>query len=266
MAHLPLQKVAATIKVSSPGIGRAPPRSGGPSTFAGSHAHPAHPEDKSVSRPGFEPGRGPSEGRVPLRSSGRLSATSSGREHEREDSDPVNQFWRLAALPGAHSYLFCTQGIRRESNPCLLVHSQACRNRYTTETINGYRHEVRRQPLIGSSRSINKRHIPHGGSLRFGVHQHLVPPQQDDGLLIGMTDHRQVRKVRGEGIEPSSSASKAGGLPLADPRTRGRPAGIEPAFPAWKAAGTDRRLVDLPLGQGHIHSCGRQESNLRRGD
>ena len=26
------------------------------------------------------------------------------------------------------------RGIRRESNPCLLVHSQACRNRYTTDT------------------------------------------------------------------------------------------------------------------------------------
>jgi hypothetical protein len=55
----------------------------------------------------------------------------------------VEQFWRLPALPGAHS---CTllrsrsekssQGIRRESNPYLLVHSQACSDRYTTDTIN----------------------------------------------------------------------------------------------------------------------------------
>jgi hypothetical protein len=97
-------------KVSSPGIGRAPTRSGGPSTFAGSHAHPAHSEDKSVSRPGFEPGRGPSEGPV-------LSATSSGHEHEREDSDPVNQFWRLAALPGAHSYLFSQPGYPKGVEP-----------------------------------------------------------------------------------------------------------------------------------------------------
>lgn len=28
-----------------------------------------------------------------------------------------------------------TKGIRWESNPCLLVHSQACSDRYTTETI-----------------------------------------------------------------------------------------------------------------------------------
>ena len=27
------------------------------------------------------------------------------------------------------------RGIRRESNPCLLVHSQACSDRYTTDTI-----------------------------------------------------------------------------------------------------------------------------------
>ena len=69
-----------------------------------------------------------------------LSATSSGHEREREDSDPVNQFWRLAALPGHTRICSCEQGIRRESNPCLLVHSQACRNRYTTETILGRRH------------------------------------------------------------------------------------------------------------------------------
>ena len=68
------------------------------------------------------------------------SATPSGHEHEREESNPVEQFWRLPALPGAHS---CTlhftsmgsQGIRRESNPYLLVHSQACSDRYTTDTM-----------------------------------------------------------------------------------------------------------------------------------
>ena len=41
------------------------------------------------------------------------------------------------------------------------------------------------------------------------------------------------RKVRGEGFEPPSPVSKAGSLPLADPREC--PAGVEPAFPAWKA-------------------------------
>ena len=31
------------------------------------------------------------------------SATPSGQRHEREESNPVEQFWRLSALPGAHS-------------------------------------------------------------------------------------------------------------------------------------------------------------------
>ena len=41
------------------------------------------------------------------------------------------------------------------------------------------------------------------------------------------------KKVRGEGIEPPSPGSKTGSLPLADPREC--PAGVGPAFPAWKA-------------------------------
>ena len=68
------------------------------------------------------------------------SATPSGHEHEREESNPVEQFWRLPALPGAHSCIAAlqaksSQGIRRESNPYLLVHSQACSDRYTTDTM-----------------------------------------------------------------------------------------------------------------------------------
>ena len=59
------------------------------------------------------------------------SATPSGHEHEREESNLVKQFWRLPALPGAHS----CEGIRRELNPYLLVHSQACSDRYTTDTM-----------------------------------------------------------------------------------------------------------------------------------
>jgi hypothetical protein len=45
----------------------------------------------------------------------------------------VRRFWRPLALPGAHSCK--SKGIRRESNPCLLVHSQACSDRYTTDTM-----------------------------------------------------------------------------------------------------------------------------------
>ena len=65
---------------------------------------------------------------------------TSANQHEREESNPVEQFWRLPALPGAHSCKAAhrtmgSQGIRRESNPYLLVHSQACSDRYTTDTI-----------------------------------------------------------------------------------------------------------------------------------
>jgi hypothetical protein len=62
------------------------------------------------------------------------------KKHEREESNPVRRFWRPLALPGAHSCIVVLhmkdrQGIRRESNPYLLVHSQACSDRYTTDTI-----------------------------------------------------------------------------------------------------------------------------------
>jgi hypothetical protein len=40
-------------------------------------------------------------------------------------------------------------------------------------------------------------------------------------------------QIRGGGFEPPSPVSKAGSLPLADPREC--PAGVEPACPAWKA-------------------------------
>ena len=66
------------------------------------------------------------------------SVTPSGQRHEREESNPVEQFWRLPALPGAHSCIAVChdrQGIRRELNPYLLVHSQACSHRYTTDTM-----------------------------------------------------------------------------------------------------------------------------------
>ncbi len=43
----------------------------------------------------------------------------------------MRQVWKLLALPGAHPY----KGVRGESNPYLLVHSQACSNRYTTNTV-----------------------------------------------------------------------------------------------------------------------------------
>lgn len=44
-----------------------------------------------------------------------------------------------------------------------------------------------------------------------------VWPAVDDPASVVLLDHCHVRKVPGEGIEPSSSASKAGGLPLVSP-------------------------------------------------
>ena len=68
------------------------------------------------------------------------SSTPSGHEHEREESNPVEQFWRLPALPGAHSCKYRPLqngqlGYPKELNPYLLVHSQACSDRYTTDTV-----------------------------------------------------------------------------------------------------------------------------------
>ncbi len=78
---------------------------------------------QSISRPGIEPGPGPSES--PMQSAtpsgqsgpttgfapacfrlqgGRLSQSSHvGSQHEREDSNPIQRLWRPPALPGARS-------------------------------------------------------------------------------------------------------------------------------------------------------------------
>ena len=96
------------------------------STFAGLDAHPAHPEDIDflAARRGVEPRLAVSRTAVrsgtlagcvnqypdldlnqdlDLRRVQCKSSTPSGHEHEREESNPVEQFWRLPALPGAHS-------------------------------------------------------------------------------------------------------------------------------------------------------------------
>ena len=55
----------------------------------------------------------------------RLSQSSHvGSEHERKESNPVRQVWKLAALPGAHSRKL--KGDRRELNLYLLLHRQTC--------------------------------------------------------------------------------------------------------------------------------------------
>lgn len=104
----------------TPRTNNTPPRNRtSPDCFEGSHASSTPAGHEPVSRPGIEPGPGPSES--PMR-----SATPSGQsrrlvshqhdpvyrtgaflhqprrhQHEREDSNPIRQFWRLLALPGA---------------------------------------------------------------------------------------------------------------------------------------------------------------------
>src|SRR5262245_25941139 len=103
------------------------------STFAGLHAHPAHPEDVVLvkARRGVEPRLAVSRTAVQsgtlagcvnqypdldlnqglnLRRVQCKSATPSGQKHEREESNPVEQFWRLPALPGAHSCKRVSEG------------------------------------------------------------------------------------------------------------------------------------------------------------
>jgi hypothetical protein len=66
--------------------------------------------------PGVEPGLRPSEGRVRFRHTPRAGDEISHDQQGRKDSNPVREFWRLAALPGAHPYSE-VEGIRRELNP-----------------------------------------------------------------------------------------------------------------------------------------------------
>ena len=93
------------------------------------------------------------------------SATPSGQKHEREESNPVRRFWRPLALPGAHSCIAVVhskdrQGIRRESNPYLLVHSQACSDRYTTDLLEASRPAVNQRRMsvknIVATKSLTK--------------------------------------------------------------------------------------------------------------
>ena len=69
-------------------------------------------------------------------------------------------------------------------------------------------------------------------------------------------------KVRGGGFEPSLTASKAGGLPLADPREC--PVGVEPTFPAWKAGAFAARPRAHELSRRKERESNPQGSSLDR--
>jgi hypothetical protein len=59
---------------------------------------------REMPSPGVEPGLRPSEGRVRFRHTPRADVGKMHHQQGRKDSNPVREFWRLAALPGAHPY------------------------------------------------------------------------------------------------------------------------------------------------------------------
>ncbi len=65
------------------------------------------------------------------------SATSA--KHECKDSNPVRQFWRLTALPGAHSYRGYPTGVE----PVLPASQAGVRTTYTTDTISSSSTRIR---------------------------------------------------------------------------------------------------------------------------
>ena len=106
--------------------------------FGGSNANPLHHRDKQSRR--LELHQHLPNQINTVKTGAFFSRATSANQHEREESNPVRRFWRPLALPGAHSCIAVVhskdrQGIRRELNPYLLVHSQACSDRYTTDTM-----------------------------------------------------------------------------------------------------------------------------------
>jgi hypothetical protein len=74
----------------------------------------------------------------------------------------------------------------------------------------------------------------------------LLYQQQLPRSVFISLENDAPNKVRGEGLEPSSPASKAGSLPLADPR-----ASLLSALRELNPPRRLGRLEPLPLGQGH---------------
>jgi hypothetical protein len=74
-------------------------------TFGGSDANPLHHRD-SVSG---KSRRLDSHQHEPVYKTGAFLSRATSAKHEREESNPVRQLWRLTALPGAHSYRFTFQ-------------------------------------------------------------------------------------------------------------------------------------------------------------
>ena len=101
--------------------------------------------------------------------------------------------------------------------------------------------------------------------LESNQHQRVQSPmsyQLDDPGINLSIDTAQWAKVRGEGIEPSSAVSRTAGLPLADPREC--PAGVEPAFPAWKTGAFAARPRAREVSRRKERESNPQGSSLDR--
>ena len=98
----------------------------------------------------------------------------------------------------------------------------------------------------------NRTRAPTRIALVILVQSQALLPAATTPQCFHQTELLDRRKVRGEGFEPPSPGSKAGSLPLADPREC--PAGVEPASPAWKAgtfAARPRARVSLGGRRGN---------------
>jgi hypothetical protein len=169
--------------------------------------------------------------------------------HEREESNPVRQFWRLPALPGAHS---CDQRVSRgELNPHLPVHNRTCRRRYTTDTMSFRQRSAEGagvEPARRSSRSTGFQPVPVAlrVALPFVVSQFSSPTRSRTRNASFEARH-DVRftielcagspAAEGGGIEPCPTplpgqlVSNQCPEPVRLPSVRVDPPGIEPGSP-----------------------------------
>jgi len=88
---------------------------------------------------------------------------------------------------------------------------------------------------------------------RFRAGRHYQQ-QLSRSVFSGMTRSlsRRFGKFRGAGVEPALAASKAAGLPLADPRVCVMRSVLRESNPPGRVGGP----APVPLGQGHVASCG----------
>jgi hypothetical protein len=96
--------VCESVTLRGPAVHRIPRPGIEPGLAASKTAvRPSHSRGAvgTVPSPGVEPGPRPSEGRMRFRHTPRATNRC---QQGCKDSNPVREFWRLAALPGAHPY------------------------------------------------------------------------------------------------------------------------------------------------------------------